>query len=99
MTPAINAYALQPILDRRKSFYNKASVFRIGNTIMLRSYETYVCRIEADGKITLTGLYSQTTTRHRKDFLYQHRDRYADRPEYAKLITSNFATAELKKLI
>lgn len=95
----IDAYDLTPHFINQKSFYRKAKVWRIGNTVKLYSYETNVCDIESDGVIHLRGLYSQTTTRHIKDFLKQNEYRFASNPRYEALISSNYNTKELRKII
>ena len=82
----LHAYFLKPKLDRHKSFYNKALVYRDSNGITLRSYNTDVCRITPDGRILLKDLYSDTTKRHIADFLAQHEYMFKDRPEYKDLV-------------
>lgn len=62
---------LKPEYDSRKSFYGKAKVFVEGNDKTLISYQTRVAEIK-DGKPIVYGLYSNTTTRHIKDFLKQN---------------------------
>jgi hypothetical protein len=62
---------LKPEYDRRKSFYGKAKVFVEGNDKTLISYSVKVAEIK-DGKPIVYGLYSNTTTRHIKDFLKQN---------------------------
>lgn len=60
--------------DSRKSFYNKAEYFRNDNgDIVLHSYGTPVCRVNADGKVYFYPAwdYSATTLRHVKEFLAQ----------------------------
>lgn len=66
-----NMYALVPHLDSRRSFYRKALVRYEGDTIVLRSYDTDVAKIE-NGELKIKGFYSPTTLRHIKDFAYQH---------------------------
>jgi len=63
-------YELQARYDTRKDFYGKAQVRTEGNKKILRSYNTDVAYIE-NGKAHINGLYSQTTTRHIKEFLRQ----------------------------
>lgn len=73
-------YNLEPQYDRRKSFYGKAKVYRDDRGhLLLMSYSTIVAEI-TDGSVTesghdevkVNGWYSQTTSRHINDFLYQH---------------------------
>jgi hypothetical protein len=62
---------LAPQYDSRKSFYGKAKVYEEDGKKVLVSYDTRVAEIE-NGKPKVFGLYSQTTTRHIKDFLQQN---------------------------
>jgi hypothetical protein len=62
---------LEPRYDARKSFYGKAEVRKEGNKLILKSYATDVAQIE-DGKATVFGTYSPTTSRHVKEFLLQN---------------------------
>ena len=73
-------YDLEPQYDRRKSFYGKAKVYKDNKGhLLLMSYSTIVAEI-TDGAVTesgqdevkVNGWYSQTTSRHINDFLYQH---------------------------
>lgn len=60
--------------DSRKSFYNKAEYFRNDNgDVVLHSYGTPVCRVNADGSVNFYPAwdYSATTLRHVKEFLAQ----------------------------
>lgn len=63
---------LMPVIDSRKSFYKKATVFEMCNgDKYLSSYDTVVASI-IDGVAKIDGTYSMTTLRHIKDFLYQN---------------------------
>lgn len=62
---------LTPEYDSRKSFYGKAVVRDEDGKKILRSYNTDVACIE-NGKPVVYGLYSDTTTRHIKEFLKQN---------------------------
>lgn len=65
-------YYLEPRLDSRNSFYKKAEVREESGKLILRSYSTDVAYIDlATGIPEVKGFYSQTTTRHIKDFIYQ----------------------------
>lgn len=68
--PATYEYELEPKYDNKKDFYGKANVVDYGNRKVLRSYSTDVAEIK-NGKAFVKGLYSQTTTRHIKEFLKQ----------------------------
>ena len=61
-------YELEARFDSRKSFYGKAHIIDHGNGFyQLQSYDTVVseCR---DGKVTHLGKWSNTTTRHQREF-------------------------------
>lgn len=64
-------YELKPQFDARKSFYGKAHVIDFGDgTFELQSYDTIVSRC-VNGKVEELGKFSQTTTRHQKEFRKQ----------------------------
>ena len=64
-------YELNPRFDARKSFYGKAHIIDYGNgTFELQSYNTIVSRC-INGKVEELGSWSQTTTRHQKEFRRQ----------------------------
>lgn len=71
-------YTLEPQHDTRKSFYNKAKVFRNSKgSILLMSYSTIVAEIvdeivEGERKVKVFGWYSNTTARHINEFLQQN---------------------------
>ena len=74
-------YDLSCRYDSRQSFYGKAQVettrTSIGQTIDLYSYGTLVASIVDDfntmkREYIYNGKYSQTTTRHQKEFFKQH---------------------------
>lgn len=68
----LKKYELQPIFDSRKSFYGKAKVEENRGARLLRSYDTDVCMIDADGVFhRLWSGYSATTMRHVNEFLAQ----------------------------
>lgn len=72
-------YALVPEIDARKSFYNKALVIQGENKITLLSYDSKVCVICGDSFKLNKGikkelLFSNTTLRHIKEFLFQELD-------------------------
>ena len=62
---------LLPQYDSRKSFYKKARVLNENGKLILISYFTQVCYIE-NGKAFVLGSWSNTTTRHVKEFLKQN---------------------------
>lgn len=70
----MSEYYLEPEYDSAKSFYKKARVITDGVNSILYSYSTKVCEIRPteQNKVNILGFYSQTTTRHIKDFLYQN---------------------------
>lgn len=66
---------LEPIYDTRNSFYGKATTEQDGNTLKLYSYNTLVAEIvsrETSKEYICMGKYSQTTTRHQKEFFKQN---------------------------
>lgn len=64
-------YELDARYDRRKSFYGKAHVLDYGGGYYeLMSYDTIVSRCK-DGKVEELGKWSQTTSRHQKEFRRQ----------------------------
>lgn len=61
-------YELTPRFDSRKSFYGKAVVIDYEDGRQeLRSYQTIVSRCR-NGVVEHLGKWSQTTTRHQKEF-------------------------------
>lgn len=64
-------YELEAQFDARKNFYGKAYVIDYENgTLELQSYNTIVSRC-VNGKVEELGKYSNTTTRHQKEFRKQ----------------------------
>ena len=61
---------LEPAYSNQKSFYKKAKVRNENGKDILTSFSTDVAEI-VNGKPYVKGLYSNTTTRHIKDFLKQ----------------------------
>lgn len=58
-----------PCMDNRKSFYGKAQIIERNGEKLLKSYETIVCKIDANGCfIRLWNGYSATTMRHVNSF-------------------------------
>lgn len=61
-------YELTARYDKRQSFYGKAHIIDHENGIAeLQSYDTIVSRC-TNGKVEHLGKWSQTTTRHQKEF-------------------------------
>lgn len=67
-----NIFELAAIYDARQSFYGKAKVIEDGEKTILRSYDTAVAMIDGNGELKIRGKYSQTTTRHVKEFAKQY---------------------------
>ena len=64
--------------DSRKSFYGKAHTMRMTDgALALQSYDTTVAVIR-DGKLKVRGKYSQTTSRHVREFARQYMDSFHD---------------------
>lgn len=56
--------------NSRKSFYGKAKVVQINGESILISYDTGVCKIDANGNfVRMWGGYSQTTMHHINSFI------------------------------
>lgn len=57
------------IFDSRQSFYGKARIFEDeeGNKYLM-SYSTIVSKCDKNGNIEHFGKYSQTTSRHQREF-------------------------------
>lgn len=54
---------------RQKSYYGKAKVIEDNGEMLLKSYETIVCKIDKNGDFKrLWGGYSRTTMNHVNDF-------------------------------
>lgn len=71
MKQLIGIYELSPRFDSRKSFYGKANVLVYDDgSLLLRSYNTIVSKYE-NGIVEEYGRYSQTTTRHQREFRRQ----------------------------
>lgn len=67
-----HTYEMHPRFDSRKSFYGKAHITEYPNgRKVLTSYTTQVAEIE-DRTPIVYGIWSNTTTRHQKEFLRQH---------------------------
>lgn len=63
-----NFYELSARFDSRKSFYGKAKVIEYDDgSRALKSYDTIVSR-EKGGKVEHLGKWSNTTSRHQKEF-------------------------------
>lgn len=81
----IGMYDLNCRFDARQSFYGKARVEIFSdNSEILWSYSTPVaCFVK--GKIIVRGQYSQTTSRHIKEFIKQHNQSAESLKEVLKL--------------
>lgn len=61
-------YELEARFDSRRSFYGKAHVIDYENGVKeLQSYNTIVSRC-VNGKVEHLGKWSQTTSRHQREF-------------------------------
>ncbi len=74
MSNAIATTNLEARYDGAKSFYGKAKVRRIGDSLTLISYTTSVMRLDGDGNLTRAASQPQsmTTARHMREFALQH---------------------------
>lgn len=75
---------LEPIYSNVKSFYGKAKVLRENGVIKLLSYDTVIAEIK-DNKVHINGFYSQTSTRHLKEFLKQYGFKTGTRQQLEKM--------------
>lgn len=83
---------LEPQYDTRKSFHKKAKIREYGDRKVLQSYTTDVAEI-INGKPIVKGLYSDTTTRHIKEFLRQS----GFKADSSKQILKDYSFKEDKK--
>lgn len=68
MKNQVEVFELSARYDSCKSFYGKAQVINYGNGYMeLKSYDTIVSRVN-NGKVEHLGKWSQTTSRHQREF-------------------------------
>lgn len=80
---------LEPVIDRRKSFYKKAKILidNKGNKY-LKSYDSIIAEVK-DGKVKInTDVYlwdSQTSLRYLRDFLYQLGYKIGSKQELIKM--------------
>lgn len=77
-----------PCLDGHKSFYGKARVMECTNgETLLQSYDTIVCKLDADGNfVRLWSGYSATTQRHINSFLQLNRlDEFQGKANWDKM--------------
>lgn len=69
----VNETELHPFYNRQKSFYGKARIINNGKEMLLRSYDTIVCKIDNNGNFErLWGDYSTTTMAHINEFRKQN---------------------------
>lgn len=70
---------LTPVLANQKSFYNKAMIEHVEKELNLLSYGTLIASVY-DNELTYLNkndeVYTQTTVKHLKDFLYQELNLY-----------------------
>ena len=67
-----NIYELQTRYDSRQSFYRKAQVqINDDGSKYLYSYGTLVAEHRADDTFVILGIWSQTTSRHQREFMRQ----------------------------
>ena len=67
---------LEPIYSNQKSFYGKAIIETIDGITRLYSYNILAAEIvsrETSKEFIYMGKYSQTTSRHQKEFFKQNR--------------------------
>lgn len=92
-------YELTAQYDSRASFYGKARIEADYPTVRLISYTTWVATIRYNGQpddkgiAEVKGLYSNTTTRHIKEFLKQ----YGFRADNSKQIMADYGVEQTSK--
>lgn len=84
---------LTPKYSTRKSFYQKVMVIeddsRDPNSILLKSYDSIVAKVDQDGHFTTGGFYSTTTSSHQKEFAKQFADNYNEKKPLASYANPN----------
>lgn len=74
---------LEAKYSTRKSFYGKAKIIeddpRDPNSILLKSYNSIVAKVDQDGHFTTGGFYSTTTSSHQKEFAKQFANDYNEK--------------------
>lgn len=78
---------LEAKYSTRKSFYGKAKIIeddpRDPNSILLKSYNSIVAKVDKDGHFTTGGFYSSTTSSHQKEFAKQFANDYIEKKPLA----------------
>jgi len=91
-------YELIPQFDSRKSFHKKAMVKTEDNKKILYSYKTKVCIIDLDTNTAqIISLFSDTTTRHIKEFLLQNNFKVEDTNQLKKDYITKYEILESLK--
>ena len=91
-------YELIPQFDSRKSFYKKAMVKTEDNQKTLYSFDAKVCIINLDLKTAqIISLFSETTTRHIKEFLKQNGFKVEDTNQLRKDYITKYEILEALK--
>lgn len=78
--------------------YAQRKVIIADEGIYLISYTTTVCRIDAEGWLTCTGTYSQTTRKHISAFMQEYArgwNYYTAKQCYTDGVKLNIYTAEI----
>lgn len=92
-------YELTPRYDARQSFYGKAQIIEIEETQVLKSYDTYVCIIKGNHAF-ICDTYSNTTTRHIREFLKQNGFKVGTKQELINMYSVDYKAFDsvIKKL-
>lgn len=83
---------LAPVTSRNQSYYGKAKRIEFKGVKYLKSYDTIVCAITAEGEfIRLWDKYSPTTGNHINDFRAFYGFETISKKEWGKIeVTKNF---------
>ena len=91
-------YELIPKFDSRKSFYKKAMVKTEDNQKILYSFDAKVCIINLDlNTAQIISLFSNTTTRHIKEFLLQNNFKVENNTQLRKDYITKYEILEALK--
>lgn len=92
--------SLDTVYDKRKSFYNKATVEMTDDKITLYSYNTGIVEIDGEKVKALWKGWSRTTGRHIKEFFLQFYGIPCNKKLFEKIQCGEIETIdELRELV
>lgn len=92
--------SLDTVYDKRKSFYNKATVEMTDDKITLYSYNTGIVEIDGEKVKALWEGWSMTTGRHIKEFFLQFYGIPCNKKLFEKIQCGEIETIdELRELV